>query len=122
MYSIFVYNSTLIGKPKHITIKKDGVIQSYFFEDEIGAIIEIKHIDAVYKTLIIEKYKTQKSAKFQNSVLSVCWVVFQEVCPEKVFRPLSFANISIYLLTHRQACLPMGIFIRPGTDSCQDRF
>ena len=43
-------------------------------------------------------------------------VVFQEVCPEKVFRPLSFANISIYQLTHRQACLPMSIFIRPGTD------
>ena len=39
--------------------------------------------------------------------------MFQKVCPEKVFRPLSFANILIYLLTHRQACLPMAfLFVR----------
>ena len=29
-----------------------------------------------------------------------------------------FANISLYLLPHRQACLPMNVFIiSPGTDS-----
>lgn len=27
-----------------------------------------------------------------------------------------FANISLYPLPHRQACLPMSAFIRPGTD------
>lgn len=31
-----------------------------------------------------------------------------------------FANISIYLLSHRQASLPMKIFICPGIESCLD--
>ncbi len=33
---------------------------------------------------------------------------------------INFAKISIYLEIHRQASLPMRIFIRPETDYCQD--
>ena len=40
---------------------------------------------------------------------------------EWVFRPINFAKISIYPLIHRLVGLPMRIFIRPGTDCCQNR-
>ena len=65
LYSIFGYNSTLIGKPKHITVEKDGVIRSFYFENKIGSIIEIKFIDAVDKAAIIEKYETQKQRNYE---------------------------------------------------------
>lgn len=50
------------------------------------------------------------------------WVVFHSVCLKRVFRSFSFANISLYLIHYQQACLPIIIFIRPETDSCQDQF
>lgn len=40
---------------------------------------------------------------------------------EWVFRPINFAKISIYPLIHRLVGLLMRIFIRPGTDCCQNR-
>ena len=64
LYNIFDYNSTLIGKPKHITVEKDGIIQSFYFENRIGSTIEIKYIDAADKAAIIEKYEKQKYNNF----------------------------------------------------------
>ena len=40
LYSVFDYNQTLSGKPKHITVEKDSIIQSYYFENRIGSTIE----------------------------------------------------------------------------------
>ena len=60
LYSVFDYNQTLSGKPKHITVEKDGIIQSYYFENRIGANIEVKYIDPAEKTAIIEKYESFK--------------------------------------------------------------
>ena len=65
LYSIFGYNSTLIGKPKHITVEKDGLIQSFYFENRIGSTIEIKYIDAPDKAVIIEKYEMQKQRNYE---------------------------------------------------------
>lgn len=65
LYSIFDYNSTLIGKPKHITVEKDGIIQSFYFENKIGSTIEIRYIDAADKAAIIEKYKMQKQRNYE---------------------------------------------------------
>ena len=65
LYSIFGYNSTLIGKPKHITVEKDGVIQSFFFENRIGSTIEVKYIDAADKAAIIENYELQKQRDYE---------------------------------------------------------
>ena len=59
-YSVFDYNQTLSGKPKHITVEKDGIIQSYYFENRIGSTIEIKYIDPAEKAAIIEKYESLK--------------------------------------------------------------
>lgn len=54
--------------------------------------------------------------------VAVLYEVFiQCICSESSDL-LVFANTSIYLLTHRQACLPMSILIRPEIESCQDRF
>lgn len=60
LYSVFDYNQTLSGKPKHITAEKDGIIQSYYFDNRIGSTIEIKYIDPAEKTAIIEKYESLK--------------------------------------------------------------
>ena len=66
LYSIFGYNSTLIGKPKHITVEKGGVVQSFYFENRIGSTIEIKYIDATEKAAIIEKYEMQKQSNYEK--------------------------------------------------------
>ena len=60
LYSIFDYNQALSGKPKHITVEKDGIIKTYYFENKIGANIEVKYIDAAEKVAIIEMYKSLK--------------------------------------------------------------
>ncbi len=65
LYSIFGYNSTLIGKAKHITVEKDGVIQSFYFENKIGSTIEVKYIDAADKAAIIENYELQKQRNYE---------------------------------------------------------
>lgn len=60
LFSVFDYNKTLIGKPKHITVEKNGVIQSFYFENRIGATIEIKYIDAAEKAEILQRYENLK--------------------------------------------------------------
>ena len=60
LYSIFDYNQALSGKPKHITVEKDGIIKTYYFENKIGANIEVKYIDAAEKVAIIEMYESLK--------------------------------------------------------------
>ncbi len=65
LYSIFGYNSTLIGKPTHITVEKDCVIQSFYFGNRIGSTIVVKYIDAVDKAAIIEKYEMQKQRNYE---------------------------------------------------------
>jgi tetratricopeptide (TPR) repeat protein len=65
-FNVFDYNRTLIGKSKHITVEKDGVIQSFYFENKIGSTIEIKYIDAEDKAAIIEKYETQKQSNYEK--------------------------------------------------------
>ena len=60
LYSVFDYNQTLLGKPKYITVEKEGNIQSYYFENRIGSTIEIKYIDPAEKAAIIENYETLK--------------------------------------------------------------
>lgn len=65
LYSIFDYNLTLIGKPKHITVEKDGVVQSFYFENKIGSTIEVKYIDAADKAAIIEKCEMQKQRNYE---------------------------------------------------------
>ena len=64
-YSIFDYNQRLTGKPKHITVEKDGIIQSYYFENRIGANIDVKYIGAAEKIAIIDKYKTLKESNHE---------------------------------------------------------
>jgi len=65
LFSVFDYNKTLIGKPKHITVEKNGVIQSFYFENRIGATIEIKYIDAADKAAIIKKCEMQKQRNYE---------------------------------------------------------
>ena len=65
LYSIFDYNQTLSGKPKHITVEKDSIIQSYYFENRIGSTIEIKYIDPTEKNAIIEKYESLKGKNYE---------------------------------------------------------
>ena len=60
LFSIFDYNQTLVGRPKLITVAKNESIQSYYFENRIGANIEVKYIDAADKATIIERYETLK--------------------------------------------------------------
>ena len=60
LYSIFDYNQALSGKPKHITVEKDGIIKTYYFENKIGANIEVKYIDAAEKVAMIEMYESLK--------------------------------------------------------------
>jgi len=65
LYSIFGYNQRLSGMPKHITVGKDGIIQSYYFENRIGANIDVKYIDEAEKIAIIDKYKTLKESNHE---------------------------------------------------------
>lgn len=65
LYSIFGYNQRLSGMPKHITVEKDGIIQSYYFENRIGANIDVKCIDEAEKIAIIDKYKTLKESNHE---------------------------------------------------------
>lgn len=65
LYSIFGYNQRLSGMPKHITVEKDGIIQSYYFENRIGANIDVKYIDEAEKIAIIDKYKTLKESNHE---------------------------------------------------------
>ena len=51
--------------PKHITVEKDGIIQSYYFENRIGANIDVKYIDEAEKIAIIDKYKTLKESNHE---------------------------------------------------------
>lgn len=60
LYSIFDYNQALSGKPKRITVEKNGIIKTYYFENKIGANIEVKYIDAAEKVAIIEMYESLK--------------------------------------------------------------
>ena len=65
LYSVFDYNQTLSGRPKHITVEKDGVIQSYYFENRIGSTIEVKYINPAEKAAIIEKYESLKVSDYE---------------------------------------------------------
>ena len=62
---IFEYNKSLIGCPKHITVEKDGTISSYYFEDKIGANIEIKYMDSIERSNILNKYETLKGIDYE---------------------------------------------------------
>lgn len=58
--SLYDVNNEMRGKPKTITVMKDGVISQYHFENIIGVRFDLKHVGQQEKERIMEKYHQWK--------------------------------------------------------------
>lgn len=57
---LFTVKEEMRGKPKSITVMKDGVISTHYFEDSIGCQFDIKTVGEEQKKAIEEAYRTWK--------------------------------------------------------------
>ena len=60
--SLFDVNAEMMGKPKTVTVMKDGIISQHHFENTIGVRLSLKNVGMQGKKQIIEAYRQYLSA------------------------------------------------------------